>query len=200
MIVKLEGEVQANPANGQLTVRLTESPQLPLSELDIKLFGGSGALLSNPATCGAARTTSDLEPWSAPYTPDTSPTSYYNVEGCPDPATFKPSMVAGTINAAAAALTPLTITVARGAHEQYLSQLQLRTPPGLSAMLASVPQCEEAMANSGHCPQASRIGSSIVAVGSGWQPLHLKGNVYLSTGYGARRLGFRSSPTPSRDR
>ncbi|MGH2831518.1 MAG: hypothetical protein ACRDK2_01980, partial [Solirubrobacteraceae bacterium] len=190
VIVKLEGEVQANPANGQLTVKLEESPQLPLSELDIKLFGGTGALLSNPATCGAARTTSDLEPWSAPYTSDTDPTSYYNVTGCSNPSTFKPSIIAGTVNPSAGAFTPLTITATRGRREQYLSQLQLHTPPGLSALLASVPLCEEALASSGRCPQASRIGSSTVAAGSGYQPLYLKGNVYLTAGYEGSPFGL----------
>ncbi len=190
VVLKVEGDIQANPATGQLTVELTNSPQLPLNELSIKLFGGSGALLTNPGKCGPATTTSDLEPWSAPFIPNASPSSYYEVTGCENPVPLNPQLLAGTTFPSAGAFSPLTIEVTREDREQYLSAIQLQTPPGLSAMLSSVPLCQQAAASVGDCPEASRIGSSTVSAGSGWQPLYMKGEVYLTVGYDGAPFGL----------
>lgn len=183
VILKIEGDIQANPATGQLTVKLANSPQLPLSELSIKLFGGSGALLTNPATCGPAVTKSDLEPWSAPFTPDAFPSSYFDVIGCTNPLPLNPRLLAGTSFPSAGAFSSLKLGVTRQNREQYLSAIQLHAPQGLSAILSNVPLCPQAAASVGNCPQASQIGSSVVAVGSGRQPLYMKGNIYLTVGY-----------------
>jgi hypothetical protein len=188
--LKLEAGVQANPTTGQLTVRLTENPQLPLSELNIHLLGGPHALLTNSATCGPATTSSNLEPWSAPYTPNAEPSSSYNVTGCAGAPTLDPGFQAGSANASAGAFSPFTLTVTRGDREQYLSGIQLHTPPGLSAMLSSVPLCEESLANTGKCPEASRIGSSLVATGAGSQPLSMPGNMYLTGAYEGAPFGL----------
>jgi hypothetical protein len=189
ILLKLQATIQANPATGQLTLRLTELPQLPLSELNIHLFGGSGALLANPATCGAATTSTDLEPRSAPYTPNAEPSSFYGVTGCTTPA-LHPEFLAGSINAAAGAFTPFTLTVSRNDGEPYLTALALHAPPGLSAMLSSVPLCPQALASTGNCPAASRVGGSQVAVGAGSQPLYLSGSIYLTTGYDGAPYGL----------
>jgi hypothetical protein len=190
VLLKLEATVQANPATGQLTVRLNDMPQLPLSELNIRLFGGYGALLANPATCDPARTTSDLEPWGAPLTPSAAPSSYYEVIGCPDPRPFDPGLLAGSVNAVAGAFSPFTLTVTRKDGEQNLAALQVHAPQGLSAMLSSVPLCPEALANTGNCPGASRVGGSRVAVGAGSQPLYMPGNVYLTGPYKGAPFGL----------
>jgi hypothetical protein len=193
--IKVEGKVEANPATGQLTIKLMENPQLPLSQLNIDLGGGPRALLDNPATCGPARTTSDLRPWSAPGatpapesllvpgTPDADPASFYDVTGCAGPPALNPGVLAGTLTSQAGAFSAFTFSVTRGDREQYLSQIQLHTPPGLSAMLSSVPLCEEALANTGKCPEASRIGSTLVASGAGSHPSEMPGRMYLTTGY-----------------
>ncbi len=108
--IKLEGRVQANPATGQLTVKLMDIPQLPLSRLRIDLYGGPRALLDSPATCGPATTTSDLQAWSATGstpeglldagTPDANPSSFYEVTGCAGAGAFSPGFIAGTLDAA----------------------------------------------------------------------------------------------------
>lgn len=190
VLLKLQASVQANPATGQLTVRLSESPQLPISELSLHLFGGPSALLANPATCGPATTTSALEAWSAPYTRVTDPSSYYNVVGCTTPTPLNPTLTAGSINADAGAFSPFTLTVTRGEGEQSLAGIELHAPPGLSAMLSSVPLCQEAAASTGTCPEASRVGSSLVATGVGSQPLHMPGNVYLTGPYEGAPFGL----------
>ncbi len=63
---KVAFDTEANPATGQLTTVVTETPQLPFSKLEVHLNGGPRAPLDNPAVCGPAVTTSDLTPWSAP--------------------------------------------------------------------------------------------------------------------------------------
>ncbi len=190
VLLKLAATVQANPTTGQLTVRIAESPQLPISELSLHLFGGERGLLANPTTCGAASTTSDLEPWSAPYTPNASPTSYFDVQGCTEPRPFNPGFLAGSINATAAAFSAFTVTVTRNPGEQNLAGLQLHAPPGLSAMLSSVPLCSIASASTGECSEASRVGGSLVSAGAGTQPLYMPGNVYLTGPYGGAPFGL----------
>ncbi len=190
MIVKIEGHIQANPMTGQLTLKLTDSPQLPLSELKIKLFGGPRALLANPTTCGPAVTTSIIEPWSAPYTANAYPTSYYNVTGCTSPRSLNPTFFAGSDDVDAGAFSAFATTVVRDGNEQYLLSIQLHAPPGLSAMLSSVPLCQESLANTGECSEASRIGSSIIATGSGSQPLYLNGDIYLTAAYKGAPFGL----------
>jgi hypothetical protein len=202
VILKVQGEVQASSATGQLTVKLIENPQLPLSQLTIDLNGGPRALLDNPPTCGPARTTSDLEPWSAPGTtpapesllvpgtPDAAPSSYYYVAGCAGTPNLHPGMLAGALMPQAGALSAFTFTLTRSDREPYLSQIQLHTPPGLSAMLSSVPLCEEALANTGKCPEASRIGSTLVASGAGSHPFEMPGRLYLTAGYEGAPFGL----------
>lgn len=202
VLIKIEGQLDANPATGQLTVKLLESPQLPINELIIHLYGGSDALLINPATCGPAITSAELEPWSASGTtpapesmfvygtPEADPSSYYDVTGCVTPPTLKPGFIAGSTNVTAGAFSPFVLAVTHNQGEQSLSGIQLHTPLGLSAMLSSVPPCEEAQANSGNCPPAARIGSSTVTAGAGPQPLYMPGSIYLTAGYGGAPFGL----------
>ncbi len=190
IVIKLEGRVLANPATGQLTFELPENPQIPLSELNINLFGGPGALLANPSTCGPATTTSELQPWSSASTPTAYPSAYYTVVGCTNPTPFDPQLVSGTDLAVAGAFSPLTINLTRNNQEQYISTIQVSTPPGISAELSTVTPCQEPAASNGECSEASRIGDSILASGSGSKPLYLKGNIYLTTGYGGSPFGL----------
>jgi hypothetical protein len=200
--VKLEAHVQANPVTGQLSLVLMESPQLTLSKLSIALSGGPSALLDNPASCGPAQSTADLQAWSAPGTTpppesllvpgtaDVSPSSSYQVTGCPATPSLHPGFLAGTVTPQAGAFSAFTFTVTRGDREPYLSQIQMQAPPGLSAMLASVPLCPEALARSGSCPEASLIGHTLIASGAGSHPLEMPGRIYLSSGYGGAPFGL----------
>lgn len=199
--IKLEARVQANPATGQLTLTLIESPQLPISRLSISLTGGPRALLDNPATCGPSKTTSDLQAWSAPGTtpapatllvtgtPDANPSSFYEVTGCADSA-FHPGFLAGTVTPQAGMFSAFTFAVTRNDREPYLSQIRIQAPTGLSAMLSSVPPCAESLANAGRCPEASLIGSTLISSGSGSLPFELPGRIYLTAGYGGAPFGL----------
>jgi hypothetical protein len=189
-IVKLAARVRVTPATGQLTLELPETPQLPLSELRFDLFGGENAVLTNPSACGPATTTSDLRPWGAPLAQDASPSTYYEVGGCASSPPFAPTLIAGSVDPAAGASSAFVVSLRREPREQPLGQLQLRAPAGVSAALASVPRCAQAAAAAGECPASSRIGAATVLAGSGWQPLALGGDVYLTGPYAGAPFGL----------
>jgi hypothetical protein len=190
VIIKLEGRLRVSPANGQLTLDLLGAPQLPLNHLSIKLFGGSAALLDNPSTCGPTRASAELEPWSAPFSANLEVSSSYQASGCSDPVPFAPSLTAGSVSVEAGGFTAFTLAVTRAQREQGIAQLQLRAPRGIAAMLASVVPCSALAASSGSCPAASRVGSSYIGVGGGYQPLWLGGDVYLTGGYEGAPYGL----------
>ena len=198
--IKAHGYVEANPATGQLTTKFLENPQTPFSELKIHLNGGPRAPLDNPAVCGPAVTTADFTPWSAPGltpeglavagTPDATPSSFFDVEGCAGSPGLRPGFSSGTVSPQAAAFSSFTLNLTRQDREQFLKGVQVHTPPGLLGMLSSVPLCGEAQGNAGSCPESSKIGTTRVASGAGSHPFEIEGNVYLTTGYGGAPFGL----------
>jgi hypothetical protein len=198
--LKVEGEVQANPATGQLTTVFENTPQLPFSELKIKLNGGPRSPLDNPTACGQATTTTDFTPWSAPGitpeglsmpgTADATPSSFFNVTGCAGPPGLRPGFTAGTVSPQAGAFSAFTLNFTRQGREQFLAGIQVHTPPGLLGMLSSVQLCEEPLAQQGACPEASRIGTTTVASGAGSHPFEISGSVYLTKGYRGAPFGL----------
>jgi hypothetical protein len=197
---KVPLETHANPATGQLTATAVDTPQAPFSELKIHLNGGPRAPLDTPAACGPATTTADLTPWSAPGvtpeglavpgTPDATSSSFFAVEGCPGTPPLNPGFSAGTVSPQAGAYSAFTMNLSRGDREQYVKGIQIHTPPGLLGMLSSVPLCEEPLADSGHCPEASKIGTTRVASGAGSHPFEIGGSVYLTKSYGGAPFGL----------
>jgi hypothetical protein len=198
--IKAHGYVEANPATGQLTTKFLDNPQTPFSELKIKLNGGPRAPLDTPATCGPATTTTDLTPWSAPGlnpegllvpgTSDATPSSFFDVEGCANPPGLAPGFSSGNVSPEAGVFSSFTLNLTRQDREQFFKGIQVHTPPGLLGMLSSVQLCEEADADSGHCPEASKIGITTVASGAGSHPFEISGNVYLTKGYGGAPFGL----------
>jgi hypothetical protein len=182
-VVKLAGTVSADPQTGQLTARFKNNPQLPFGDLTLSFKGGSRAALATPSTCGAFTTTTDLTPWSAPFTPDATPSSSFEISGCGDPNQFVPSFSAGTINTQAGAYTPFVLSFSRQDSDQRFARLTATLPPGLLAKLAGVPLCSDADANAGTCPAASRIGGVIAGAGPGTHPFFLPGQVFLTGPY-----------------
>lgn len=190
---KVPFETQANPATGQLTTDVSELVQAPYSEVRIRLDGGPRAPIANPPTCGPAVTTADLTPWSAPGrtpegalvtgTADSLSSSYFEVSGCSSPPPFAPGFVAGTVTPQAGQYSAFTMNLSRRDREQYVKGIQLHTPPGLLAMLSSVPLCPETQANQpslyGECA-ASKIGTVRVAAGAGSHPFEIEGSAYLT--------------------
>lgn len=198
VIIKLKGTVSVNPATGRITTRFDENPQLPFSELKLKLNGGPRAPLANPQSCGEARTTSVLEPWSAPESGSpATPFSSFAVTGCASPMPFSPAFSAGTLTPAAGAFSPFTLTFSRHDREQDLSGLTVQTPPGLLGMLSAVQLCPEPQASQGTCGPQSLIGHTLVAAGAGSHPFSNPGTVYLTGPYKGQPFGL-SIVTPAK--
>jgi hypothetical protein len=196
VVVKLAGSVSVNPQTGQITARFLENPQLPVSEVKLNLKGGPRAPLATPRQCGAAVTSSDLTPWSAPMTPDATPSASFPVswngsgEPCPATLPFAPALLAGPTNVGAGAFGSFTFTLTRGDRQQDVSRLQVHLPPGLLGMLSQVALCEEPQAAQGTCAEASQIGTVNIAAGSGAQPLWVTGKVYLTGPYAGAPFGL----------
>jgi hypothetical protein len=198
--IKVAGKTEANPATGQLTTVFDENPQTPFSELKIHLNGGPRAPIDNPAVCGPAVTTSDFTPWSEPGTtpeglvmagvPDATPSSFFDVTGCSSPAPFAPGFLAGTVTPQAGQYSSFTMNLSRKDREQDIKGIQIHTPPGLLGMLSNVTLCNEADANTGHCPETAKIGTTRVASGAGSHPFEIEGTIYLTGPYEGAPFGL----------
>jgi hypothetical protein len=204
-VVKLAGNVEADPTTGQLTTRFEGSaplnglPQLPFSDLKMDFFGGPRAPLVTPPTCGAYEIKSSLTPWSgtAPLTPSEPFSITSGPSGSPCPTgQFAPSFTAGTVNNQAAGYTPFTMTLARQDGEQRLSGVQVQMPPGLLGVLKNVTQCPEPQASKGECSATSQIGHVTVGAGPGPDQMFLpeagkpEDPVYLTGPYDGAPFGL----------
>jgi hypothetical protein len=206
ILVKLPGEIEADPKSGQLTATFDDNPQLPVSSLTLHFRGGGPrSPLATPDVCGTHTTVGEWTPWSAPESgpPATTQSSFATSEApgggaCPRSAAerpFSPGFEAGTASTAAGAFSPLTIRVARADGEQELRRLRFTLPPGLSGRLAGIPYCPEAAIAAAEvrdgraelaspsCPAASELGSVESAAGIGSEPIHVGGHVYLAGPY-----------------
>ncbi len=200
VVLKLHGSVSVNPASGQVSVTFRETPQFPFSNLKLRVEGGPRAPLANPLACGAATTTSDLTPWSAPTTPDATPLSSFAVDWdgqggavspCPASPSLTPGFSAGMVSSLqAGTFSPFTLTLSRTDRQQYFSQLSVTTPPGLLGMLSGVTLCGEPQAAQGACSAASEIGTTTVAAGAGSHPYWVTGHVFLTGGYRGAPFGL----------
>jgi len=174
VVVKLAGEVKADPNTGQLTTTFLENPQLPFEDFKLEFFDGPRAALITPPACGSYTTTTSLTPWSAPDsnppTPPASPSDAFQVtSSCA--GGFSPSFTAGTTSSRAGAFSPFTLTLSRQDGEQSFSTVTTQMPPGLAGMISKVALCGEAQANAGSCPTASQIGHVTVSAGVGNEPV-----------------------------
>jgi len=197
---KVPLETHVNTATGQLTTTTLDTPQAPFSELRIHLNGGPRAPIDNPSNCGPAVTTADFTPWSAPGltpegltmpgTPDATPSTFFDVQGCANPPGLNPGFTAGTVLSQAGAYTPFTMNLSREDRQQFVKGLQIHTPPGLLGMLSSVPLCGEPQADAGTCPETAKIGTTRVSSGAGSHPFEIEGGVYLTGPYEGAPFGL----------
>jgi uncharacterized repeat protein (TIGR01451 family) len=191
-VIKLPAELKANPETGQLTARLPETPQYPLSDVKIKFFED----LATPQSCGTFTTTSDLTPWSTPETPDATPSSSFAITtgaggaACPGTLPFAPAFSGGTASNQAGAFSPLELSITRRDGEQHISGLTLQLPEGLAAVLKGVAECPEPQAAKGECGPESLIGEASASAGVGPHPYVLHGGrVYLTGPYNGGSFG-----------
>jgi hypothetical protein len=182
--VKLEGRASPNPVTGQITATFDNLPQLPFSELKLRLKGGNTAVLANSPTCGPSMTATGLTPWSG--NPEATPSSLFETStdgqgaGCPILWPLSPELSAGSNSLVAGANTTFSLTLSRADRTQYFGGLSAHLPPGLVGDLTSVPLCPLASATAGTCPATSQIGTVSAEAGVGETPFALPGLVYLA--------------------
>jgi hypothetical protein len=193
-VLKLTGQIDLNPVTGQPTLTFEELPQLPIGDIELVLFGGPRALLSTPATCGKATSTSELTPWSG--TPSVTAASSFEITSgangtaCSEPRPFSPSFQVASTTSETGAYNSLTFIVSRADQEAVLSTIALRAPPAVGGMFAGVPPCGEPWASEGTCPTASQVGTVELAAGPGPDPYYPSGSVYLTGPYGGETQGL----------
>jgi uncharacterized repeat protein (TIGR01451 family) len=196
VVQKVPGTIYVNTTTGQLTTKFLENPQFPVSDVQLAFKGGLRAGLATPQSCGTFTATSDMTPWSTPYTPDATPEASFPISSngnggaCPSSPPLTPAFSAGTSNSNAGQFSPLTLTFAREDREQDLSGIQVKTPPGLLGSITGVPLCGEEQANAGTCSVASRIGTMTVAAGPGGHPFYTQGSIYLTEHYEGAPFGL----------
>jgi hypothetical protein len=208
IVAKLAGEGELDPQTGQVTTRFRESPEAPIEDIKVSVFGGDRATFTTPPTCGEFATEAQLTPWSAPEGPEAFQSDSFKTTqapgGRPCPATEAqlpntPAFAAGTLAPAAAKYSPLVIKLSREDGTQRFGSFETSLPAGLSAKLAGVATCSAqdiAKARSREapnqgaaeqadpsCPAASLIGVANAAAGSGPTPYNTQGRVYLAGPY-----------------
>ncbi|MDX6634331.1 MAG: hypothetical protein QOF06_534 [Solirubrobacterales bacterium] len=212
IVLKLPGEVNADPQTGRLTTTFDETPQLPFEDFTLDFFGGAAAVLRTPATCGPYATASTMTPYSAPESgPPVADLDNYAIArspgagGCPTSAgsaEHAPTLEAGTQAPIAGAFSPFVLRLHREDATQELSRVTLNPPPGLLARLAGVPYCSEAALAAAatrpgkqesaapSCPAASQVGTVSVGAGAGPAPYFVQGSVYLAGPYNGAPLSL----------
>jgi hypothetical protein len=173
--LKLPAKIETDPVTGQVSAvvngidSLGGLPQVPFSELRLRVFGGSRAPLATPARCGTYQTTFQFTPWSG-NAAVTGQTPMQITSDC-GKGGFAPGFSAGTTSLRAGQYAPFTFTLTRQDGEANPEAIALHMPQGLLAKLGGVPLCPEARAATGACPADSRIGSVAAASGVGSAPL-----------------------------
>jgi hypothetical protein len=193
--VKLAGKVEPT-SSGQLISTFDATPQLPFEEFELSFFGGGGAPLATSG-CGPYKTDTQIDPWSGG--PSATPSSEFQVSGCPNPQPFSPSFSAGTEAPLAGAYSPFLLRLSRPDGSQQLSAIDTVLPPGMTGKLAGIPYCPEAAISRAEgldkpgdgaveranpsCPSASQVGTVRVGSGIGPSPVFVNGNAYLAGPY-----------------
>lgn len=185
--IKLVGDVDVNPVNGQLTTTFSDLPQTPFSQFKLDLQGGSRAVLSTPRSCGTFRADGSLVPYGGGG--GVAPSANLALAaGCDDP--FNPAVDLQTNTTQAGADVALTTTITRQDGDARLSRVAVQMPDGLLGRLDSVPKCDVGAARAGACPASSRVGSATTVSGSGASTIALPGDVYLTGGYDGAIAGL----------
>lgn len=195
-LVELPASASLDPGSGRMTLRFDASPQIPIEGVDLELFGGPRAALASPARCGTHTSEARFVPWSG--TPSVSSSASFQIlagpAGGPCPGAslpFAPSLAAGASESRAGAFSPFVATISRKDGEQEIRALQLRLPPGVSAILRGVQACPTARADAGTCGPDSLIGHAKIGVGVGPDPLGVAGGeAFLTAGHGGAPFGL----------
>ncbi len=201
--LKLVGIVHLDERTGRLTTTFEGTPELPFTDFKLVFSGGPQAALDTPTQCGSYETTADFTPWSSPFISafDTN-ASFAIAEGpaggacSSSPLPFAPTLTAGSTTDQAGGFTNFSLLLQRGDGQQRISGLLFKAPAGLTGELSKVPLCTNAQAEANTCPQASKIGHTVVESGPGPYPLVVPepgqepAPIYLTESYDGAPFGL----------
>jgi hypothetical protein len=201
--IKLRGTIKLDPATGQVVASFKDLPQAPFEQFKMHIFGSERGVLATPTECGTYAVKSVFVPWDD-LLPDQSSTQFFVIDSgpggtpCPTgPRPFNPSFEAGSTGNTAGAHTSFSVELTRPDGDQFLTGLDVHTPPGFSGVLKGIPYCSEAAISllkssfyaglaelaSPSCPAASQVGTVSAGAGAGSKPLFVDGKVYWAGPY-----------------
>jgi hypothetical protein len=218
VVVRLAGNVTADPLTGRLTTVFDDIPQLPVAEFKLHFREGARAPLVTPSTCGVYTGTSNLSPWAQPESALAINNSFAIESGpdhgpCPSAGLppFDPGLLAYPVNQVAGAYSPFYVGLTRTDAEQEITHFSIKLPPGMAGKLAGIPFCSDAAIgaakarNGAHgaaeeltspsCPAASQVGTSWAGAGVGTALTYVPGRVYLAGPYNGAPLSVVSITT-----
>jgi hypothetical protein len=172
--VKLEGGVKADPVTGQLTATFANNPQVPFSQLRVRMFGGQNAALATPPTCGPKTVHVHMTSWSGK---SVDRQSTFNVDCAPGLGGFAPSFTAGSVTPIAGDFSPFVVGIAKPDGDSAIDGLSIDMPKGVLAKVKG---------NLG-----TQVGSVTAFAGSGEKPFALPGRVFLEGAYGDAPYSLR---------
>jgi hypothetical protein len=203
VVVKVAGELHADPGTGRLTATFDRLPQLPYRNLKLHFREGQRAPLVTPSACGTFATGIQLSPWLDPKATLSSSSPFTIAKGigageaCPDGSTppFQPRAEGGALNRNAGSYTPFHLLLSRNDSEQEFTSYSATLPPGLLGSIAGVPYCPDAAIEAAKrrtgreeerhpsCPAASEIGHTVSGYGASAVLAYAPGKLYLAGPY-----------------
>lgn len=201
--VKLAGRLELDKATGQMRVIFEDLPETPFQKFSLHIFGSERGAIATPTHCGTYGITTTFTPWDAVLGKQVSKTFFDVTEGpngapCPGAnRPFSPGFEAASQGNTAGAHSPFSLRLTREDGNQFLSALNVKTPPGLAATLKGIPYCPDAaiaaIASTAYsgvneltnpvCPKASQVGEVIGGAGAGSRPFYAPGRAYLAGPY-----------------
>jgi hypothetical protein len=188
VVVRVKGNVTPNEETGRLTTTFTENPEQPFTSLTIHLNGGPLAPLANGVKCEASTASTTFTPFT--NTAAKSPTSNFEVTGCPATLPFSLGQSIEDQNAVAGSHTSFSFNWTRADGQQYLGKIKTTLPEGLIGAIPAITLCGEPQAAAGSCPSSSRIGMATVTAGAGRIPYTFSGPVYMTGPYAGAPFGL----------
>jgi hypothetical protein len=210
--LKLIGTVHLNPVTGQLTTTFENTPDTPFTVFRLSFSGGAQAALVTPSTCRVYSTTSVFTPWAGmesgavlPFPEDALVQGRFGIETGPDGTSctpygsslpFSPTLTAGSTTDQAGGYTNFSLLLQRGDGQQRIDGLRFVAPAGLTGFLSKIPLCTNTQAETNTCPEASKIGHTVVESGPGPYPLVIPeagqepAPIYLTEAYDGAPFGL----------
>ena len=201
VLVKVAGELKADPTTGRLTASFDNLPQIPYEELRMNFREGQRSPLATPGSCGTFRAETQFTAWRDPrlIKEGSVPVKVSSgVGGGPCPqglAPFTPQAKGGTLNARAGAYSPFYLHLTRGDTEQEITSYSATFPTGLLGNVTGIPYCSDAaieasLHRSGveeqdnpSCPASTQIGRTTAGYGLGPVLTYAPGRLYLAGPY-----------------